>query len=88
MVKTIVKEYPDIQFISLGKGDARKKINIGKSKNNQEITEKIYYFDEKMQIKSIPLVYDQADKLLTSLRDEAHRFANAYRKKQMSKEWK
>ncbi len=88
IVKTIAKEYPDIQFISLGKGDARKKINIGKSKNNQEITEKIYYFDEKMQIKSIPLVYDQADKLLTSLRDEAHRFANAYRKKQMSKEWK
>jgi excinuclease UvrABC nuclease subunit len=34
------------------------------------------------------LVYDHADSLLVHIRDEAHRFANAYRKKQMSKERK
>jgi excinuclease UvrABC nuclease subunit len=31
----------------------------------------------------IPLVYDQADKLLIKLRDESHRFANRYREQQM-----
>lgn len=34
------------------------------------------------------MTYDQADKILLKARDEAHRFANAYRKKQMSKERK
>jgi excinuclease UvrABC nuclease subunit len=29
------------------------------------------------------LTYDQIDKPLIQVRDEAHRFANAYRKKQM-----
>ena len=28
------------------------------------------------------LVYDEADRLLTKVRDEAHRFANYYRKQQ------
>jgi excinuclease UvrABC nuclease subunit len=32
-------------------------------------------------------VYDHADGLLIQLRDEAHRFANSYRKKQMSMEF-
>jgi excinuclease UvrABC nuclease subunit len=27
-------------------------------------------------------IYDDADKILIKLRDEAHRFANSYRKKQ------
>jgi len=34
------------------------------------------------------LIYDESDKILLIARDESHRFANAYRKKQMSKEWK
>jgi excinuclease UvrABC nuclease subunit len=33
------------------------------------------------------MVYDQADKIFLKARDEAHRFANSYRKKQMSKEF-
>jgi excinuclease UvrABC nuclease subunit len=41
-----------------------------------------------MNIESQDLTYDEADKLLLMARDEAHRFANAYRKKQMSKEFK
>jgi len=31
------------------------------------------------------LDYDQADKILVKVRDEAHRFANSYRKEQMKK---
>jgi excinuclease UvrABC nuclease subunit len=34
------------------------------------------------------MVYDQADKIFLKARDEAHRFANSYRKKQMSMEFK
>ena len=60
----------------------------GLKQQNSQITEKIYTFDKNFNIKEIPLVYDQADKILTKARDEAHRFANSYRKKQMSKERK
>lgn len=48
----------------------------------------VYYFDENMHILSVPLVYDVADRVLTRLRDEAHRFANAYREKRMASQWK
>ena len=44
-------------------------------------------FDENFKILEKEICYDDADRLITQLRDEAHRFANAYRKKQMSKEW-
>ncbi len=43
-------------------------------------------FDENFSIVEKELCYDDADRLMTQLRDEAHRFANAYRKKQMSSE--
>ncbi len=52
------------------------------------ITEKIYYLDSKLVIHNKDMTYDQADKIFLKARDEAHRFANSYRKKQMSKEWK
>lgn len=88
-----------IDVVSLGKGEARTKSNIWRTKNSpvrgrneegvaNQITEKIYYFDEKLTIHSYDMVYDQADKILLKARDEAHRFANSYRKKQMSKERK
>jgi excinuclease UvrABC nuclease subunit len=32
------------------------------------------------------LQYDDVDRIMTTLRDEAHRFSNQYRKKQMSME--
>lgn len=48
----------------------------------------IYYFNNNNEIQSLSLIYDTADLLLTKLRDEAHRFANKYRKTRMSKEWK
>jgi excinuclease UvrABC nuclease subunit len=70
-------------FISLGKGKARKE--SAKSKGE---TEMIYYFDQHLEIQSIPLIYDTADMMLTKVRDEAHRFANKYRTTRMSKEWK
>lgn len=98
-----------IDIISLGKGEARKKSNIWKSKplksslirevanageseslknQNNTITEKIYTLDVNLKIHENPMAYDQADKIFLKARDEAHRFANSYRKKQMSKEWK
>lgn len=43
-------------------------------------------FDANFRIIEKELFYDDADRLMTQLRDEAHRFANAYRKKQMSNE--
>ncbi|MBQ7073767.1 hypothetical protein IJM86_01605 [bacterium] len=52
------------------------------------IGEHLYFFDEHFQIQTIPLVYDQADRILIKIRDEAHRFSNAYRKQQMKGEWK
>ncbi len=70
-------------FIALGKGKARKR--KGKVKGEQEY---ISYFSSAGDIKYIPLQYDTIDRFLILLRDEAHRFANAYRKKRMAKEYK
>lgn len=78
-----------IDIVSLGKGEARNKSNIWKtSKKSDKIWEKIYTLDDKLKIHEKAITYDQADKILTKARDEAHRFANSYRKKQMSKERK
>ena len=97
MVKKLYEEEPrfrkifkTVDFISLGKGEARKKSTIGKHSHRNRldiIGERVYRFDEDFTIVEIPLTYDQADKLLIKLRDEAHRFSNAYRKKQMSKDF-
>lgn len=108
-----------IDIVSLGKWEARKKSNIWKTKPlksslekaseaksrkagevisadadggfvkpNKLITEIIYRLDQNLKIHEIAMVYDQADKILLKARDEAHRFANSYRKKQMSQERK
>jgi excinuclease UvrABC nuclease subunit len=71
-----------VQFAGLGKGDARNR--SGKNRGEKEV---LYVLEPKGNIQYTTLSYDQADQLLTTIRDEAHRFANAYRKKQMSKEW-
>ncbi len=42
--------------------------------------EAIYRYENDWKIASKELEYDDVDRLVTSLRDEAHRFANAYRK--------
>lgn len=75
--------FDQVDFVWLGKWEARKT----KWKIAGE-TEKIYYFDDNMKIKSIDLDYNQTDKIIIKARDEAHRFANLYRQKQMSKERK
>ncbi len=103
--------FAQVDFVALGKGQARKQSNIGKETPNSKktprgltqqtdtwprgantetetIAEHLYFFDDKMHIKSKALDYDHTDSLLITLRNEAHRFANQYRKKQMSKEWK
>lgn len=84
ILKDLLKEdrfqivFSKVDFISIWKWQARnswKKIKWEK--------EKIFFFDSNYQIKSADLNYDQTDNLLIKLRDESHRFANSYRKKQM-----
>jgi len=53
-------------------------------KQKNIITEKVYRLDQNLNIHETAIQYDQADKILLKARDEAHRFANVYRKKQMS----
>lgn len=95
VIKKIMKEDVDlkkilqsIDILALGKGEARQKTNIWKKTTKGEISEKIYQLDEQLHIHVKNIIYDEADKLVISVRDEAHRFANSYRKKQMSKEFK
>lgn len=72
-----------VQFASLGKGEARSKAHIGQKSKKSDLTvwEKLYVWDF-WRIHEYDFSYDEADKLLIKLRNEAHRFANAYRKQQ------
>lgn len=79
-LKTIMQQ---VTFASLGKWEARKQSNIGKkSKKSNESIGEVLYLRSPSKILSFPLVYDAVDRLLIKVRNEAHRFANAYRKKQ------
>ena len=86
------KAFKQVDFISLWKWEARRKSWIwlaSKRWHEWLVWEKIYRFiDDKFNIEEIPLVYDQADRFLVKLRDEAHRFSNSYRKQQMRNELK
>ncbi len=72
------KVYSKVDFVSLGKWVARH--TWWKLKWEKE---KIFKFNDSLEIQQIDLDYDQADKILVKIRDEAHRFCNAYRKEQM-----
>lgn len=72
------KVYSKVDFVSLGKWVARH--TGGKLKWEKE---KIFKFNDSFEIQQIDLDYDQADKIFVKIRDEAHRFCNAYRKEQM-----
>lgn len=80
--------FDKVDFISIGKGEARQKNKIWNKGKKDKISEKIFFFDENMDIKSKSLNYDQNDKIILKLRDEAHRFANKYREEQMKAEFK
>ena len=96
ILEELAKEYPElkqlrsqVQFCALGKWEARSKSHIWyqSKKSDQTIAEKLY-LRKNDKIQSFDLVYDEADRLLTKLRDEAHRFANFYRKQQAKLEFK
>lgn len=70
-----------VWFCWLWKWDARKR----SSKMKWE-KEELYRFEKDWKISSKELQYDDVDRLMTTLRDEAHRFSNKYRTKQMSME--
>jgi excinuclease UvrABC nuclease subunit len=89
VVVELIKEFPVLhkimqqtQFASLEKWKARKRSSRG---TNSEV---LHVLLDDGNIVSKNLIYDKIDHLLVKLRDEAHRFANQYRKKQASKEWK
>ena len=91
VVREIYQSNPKLQqifqktdFVALWKWEARKKSKIWQSGKKGKVGEKIYYFDARMDIQSIDMIYDQSDKILIKARDEAHRFANSYRQNQMS----
>ncbi len=72
------KIFENIDFISIGKWEARER----KGKLDWK-WEKIYLLTDDLQIHSLNIDYKALeDKLLLKLRDEAHRFANKYRKHQ------
>ena len=90
ILNDLAREYPSIDklmkqvdIVALGKGEARQR--AGKRRGVNEI---IYQFSSDGKITETPLAYDHADRLLVKLRDEAHRFANRYRKIQEKKKWK
>lgn len=90
IMKEILMKYSDYSanfsktyFMSIWKWKARK--------NSAKLiweSEKLYILRDDLFIDEIEMNYDDSDKLIIKLRDEAHRFANKYRKKQMSKEFK
>ncbi len=75
--------FSSVQFVALGKWEARKKAHIWQKskKSDASVGEKLYVRREGT-IEEFDLQYDEADRLLTRIRDEAHRFANYYRKQQ------
>ena len=90
ILENLIKEYPnmktilnDVQFCALWKWEARHKTNIWKkSKKNENLVWEKLYVRKNWIIQEYDFIYDEADKLLIKLRDEAHRFANYYRKQQ------
>jgi len=83
----LTRRTANVQFVSLWKWEARQTSKIGHAGKKDIVSEKLYILDTK-SIREIPIVYDAADQILLRLRDEAHRFANAYRTKQMGKDRK
>lgn len=90
IIRELAKEYPTIHtllqqvdIVALGKGEARQR-----SKKLTGAPEMIYKFWKNREMLEYPVLYTHADQLIINLRDEAHRFANRYRKKQDEKKWK
>jgi len=98
ILETIQKEFPffeqirqTVDFIALWKWEARQTASIGNASrrdNQHDIAETIYKQHSERWLLEKKLIYDEADQLIVRCRNEAHRFANRYRKKQMSQERK
>ena len=79
--KEFSEQVIDIQFIALGKGEARKRKNKISGKGEQ-----IIVLNKNNTSTKYKLIYDTVDQITIKARDEAHLFANAHRKKQMQQE--
>jgi len=83
VIKTLLDNNPKkaknltkITFAGLWKGKAR-----SRKEKVAWATEELHVLQKDWSIKTYPLLYNDEDKILVILRDEAHRFANNYRKK-------
>jgi len=88
-VLEILKKYPQfeevlgkVDFVALAKGKARKT-----AWRLQWAREKIFVLSKNWEIKEFELDESPHFAVLQKARDEAHRFANAYREIRMRKEW-
>jgi hypothetical protein len=67
--------------IEVGTDDTKIKLR-GTEKSGIKLAALQAALAESATVKANDFIYDDADKILVKLRDEAHRFSNAYRKKQ------
>jgi len=83
--KAFAKRVKHITFVSIWKWEAR-----SRQAKSSGATELLHYFKKDWTIDTFPFIYNDADRLLILLRDEAHRFANVYRESLWSKRftWK
>ncbi len=89
-IQQLIRDHPErndyreqVQIAALGKWSARKRSQKSKGEREQ-----LFVLENGWRIREYELRYDQIDMILTWARDEAHRFANAYRTKQMWMEWR
>lgn len=81
-------------IVGIAKGDARNQSHIGsftkkeKKHKTDTIREIFLIVDKQGRLIEHPCQYTPGEKLLLKARNEAHRFANRYRTKQMSMEWR
>lgn len=81
--KTFAKRVVWVQFASIGKWKARTR--------NEKLHwewEIFHRLDSTGTISSAPILYKDSDRLLILVRDEAHRFANAFREKKSQAKYK
>ena len=90
IIKELTQTYPELletmqhtQFVALWKWQARQR-----KWKSEWATEVLYSLDKNLDVIEQALNYDQTDKILIKIRDEAHRFANQYRKNRMSQQRK
>jgi len=98
VVTMINQQFPDVMtqlmIVGIAKGEARIQSHIGKQASKKKkiatdtIGEVFVVVDKHGRLVERPCQYTPGEKLFLKARNEAHRFANRYRTKQMNMEWR